>query len=175
MTHSRTLLLSALALASLLLFGCDSDPALRYETKPGQTNDGAASGPEDARVAINGVLVSGFAYPDDPVHEGPVTVQAGVPFAVKTVTFTGGCWEEVAPSVITTEGRTATVAVFDTWAYGDYFCQAYQSFTPRTDYVTLNEVGDGEVVVRGRRPNYRAETVEERYDVHELRFPVTVR
>ena len=158
----RLIALTPLVVATLALAGCDSgDARPDYTVKPSiiryGTFNGAFVQQDDARVVINGTVVSDGGLPivdpatDEPypVSDGPVPVRAGVPFDV-TVWPSSGYTGGPFPSVVTASARSVTVAPRDSFYTGGDII-AVESFNPRTDRVTLTERGAGEVVIKGRR------------------------
>ena len=137
-----------LALPLLLVVGCDAvtDEPPAAEVNPGIVYLDVRG---DARIEINGTKVADAdAFAGEVTTEPPV-VQAGVPFDVTVGPHTGdpACWTP-APSRVSVEGNTATVAVFDSVFVGRV-CNLIGTNIPRTEQVTLDERGDAVVTVVG--------------------------
>ena len=150
------------------LAGCDSGPS---EPPVARVAKGTIIVNGDpAWIVINGQTVSAgdLAPLDVTVTDEPVVVRAGVPFEVMTSTFVAPGCQRVRPSVVTTEGRTSTVTVYD--AILNVECAFILATFPRTDRISFATPGLAEVVVSGSQ-FIRGEGSEL---PAEFRFPVVV-
>ena len=116
-------------------------------------------------MVIDGTTVADSDSRASEVSQTPVIVSAGVPFDVTTSTHTGSC-DEAAPSRVSTDGRAATIAVYDSIFLGTCFLDG--TSTPRTDRITFDSPGTAEVVIQGARETGGA------LSPHALRFEVVV-
>lgn len=150
-----------------------------------------------ARVDIAGHSVSGDEFLRSilepghrprPLHLGPVSVRAGVPFDVIVYTFINPYCTEGAPSEIGIQGRVVTVTPHDLRVKDSVdpdgtlvLCPSVLSYLPRTDRVVFDTPGEAEVVVRGARyaipywvVNAPPHPERHLHPLIELRFPVIV-